>query len=252
MEITPGLFQIDHQSKLPLYEQIEVNLRQLILSGEIEPGEGIPPENDLATIYGVSRLTVRRALDELVRQKLLVKRQGIGTFVNRSSVTSIAPSKLSFTQQVLAVGKQPSSQLIDQHVTKATPEIADALEIPEGEPVTCISRIRLASGLPILFETVYFSLKRFPGFENVEGLDQMSIYEYLVRQYNTRVSRIEQTLHPVLLTPTEAKYLHLPSNSPSIQSESVAYTSDDVPIEYSTSVANGDNCTFYFTFHKEE
>ena len=99
------LFRIDRESKLPLYEKIVINLRELIQSGALKPGEAIPPELSLVEYYGVSRLTIRKAIEELERSKLLIRRQGIGTFVNDPIVTSIAPGKLSFTDQVLSVGQ---------------------------------------------------------------------------------------------------------------------------------------------------
>ena len=84
------------------------------MSNQLQPGDTVPPEWELAELYGVSRLTVRRALDDLVRQDWLNRRQGVGTFVSRPAVTAISPSQLSFTQEMLAIGRRPSSRLLEK------------------------------------------------------------------------------------------------------------------------------------------
>ena len=246
------LFRIDRESKLPLYEKIVINLRELIQSGMLKPGEAIPPELSLVEYYGVSRLTIRKAIDELERSKLLIRRQGIGTFVNDPVITSIAPSKLSFTDQVLSVGQKPSSKLISREIVEASQKIAQKLHLNENEPVVCIIRLRLADGVPILLETASYSQRLFPSLEFIEDFKDLSIYEFLSKEHGKKVTLIEQTLSPVLLSEEEAGYLSAAPGSASIHSESVAFSSDGQPIEYSFSVANGENCEFYFTFNKGE
>src|SRR5512139_2432558 len=103
------LFKIDLKGRLPLYDQIERNLRDLIVNGHLKPGQAMPGEWELVELYGVSRLTVRRAVDELVRQNWLERKHGVGTFVRQPAMASIAASKLSFTQQMKAIGRRPGS-----------------------------------------------------------------------------------------------------------------------------------------------
>lgn len=252
MSVPNELFKVDRQSKLPLYDQIERNLRELIASGKLKTGEMIPPEWELAELYGVSRLTVRKALDELVQRHWLSKRHGVGTFVTKPSVTSIAPSKLSFTDQMIAIGRKPSSQLIKSGVETGRPEVASALLLSQRDPIFYLSRVRLADDIPILLETAYLSLERFPDLASAEGLGEGSLYKYLSETYKVRVARIEQTLKPVLLNEEQASHLQTKPGTPSIRSEIIAYTSGGEPVEYSISVSNGDHSEFYFTFEKED
>src|SRR5512136_142393 len=126
-------FKIDRLEKLPLYELIERNLRDLILSNQLQPGDTVPPEWELAELYGVSRLTVRRALDDLVRQDWLNRRQGVGTFVSRPLVTAITPSQLSFTQEMLAIGRRPTSRLVERRLVPASASVAQKLSLTEGD-----------------------------------------------------------------------------------------------------------------------
>ncbi len=98
MTTDKDIFKIDHQSRLPLYDQIERNLRDLIINGKLNPGEMVPSEWELVELYSVSRLTVRKALDELVHQNWLERKHGVGTFVRQPTTASISASKLSFTE----------------------------------------------------------------------------------------------------------------------------------------------------------
>src|SRR5512138_350794 len=162
MDTRRELYKIDAASKLPLYDQIERNLRDLIINGQLQPGQMVPSEWDLSDLYGVSRLTVRRALDELVRQNWLERKHGVGTFVRQPAIASISDSKLSFTEQMHAIGRRPSSRIVEKRVVAATTKIARALRIQEGASLFEIIRVRLADDIPILLETSCLSLERFP------------------------------------------------------------------------------------------
>jgi GntR family transcriptional regulator len=252
MSVDKELFQVDRQSKLPLYIQIEHNLRELIVSDKLKVGQSVPSEWELSVLYGVSRLTVRKALDELVRQHWLKKRQGVGTFVSKPSVATIAPSKLSFTDQMVAIGRVPSNRLVRSGVEPVSPEITGRLLLPAEARVFCLTRIRLADNIPILLEAAYLSLDRFPELETAEGLADRSLYSYLYQTYSINIAHIEQTLKPVLLTSEQAGLLQTSPGTPSIRSEIVAYSSAGAPVEYSWSVSNGDQSEFYFSFKKED
>jgi len=245
------IFKVDRQSKLPLYDQIERNLRCLIIDGSLKPGETVPSEWDLADKYGVSRMTVRHALDELVRQNWLSKRQGVGTFVTKPTVASIAQSKMSFTQQMLAIGRQPSSHLIRNQVAQASPEIARYLLLKEGDPVIELTRVRLADDIPILYETSYLSGQNFPDLLSIAGLVEGSLYGYLSKHFGVNITRMDQTLKPVLLTEEQAHHLGAQAGSPSIQSDIIAFSSQGETVEYSWSVSNGEKSEFYFSFSRD-
>lgn len=245
-------FKIDPHSKLPLYDQIERNLRDLIINGKLKPGEIVPSEWELVELYGVSRLTVRRALDELVRQNWLERKHGVGTFVRQPVTASISASKLSFTEQMRSIGRDPSSRMISQRITPATAKIARFLRIQEGQPIIEITRVRLADEEPILLETSCLSLERFPTLQNYSWSENESLYYILSEEYNVNVTGLDHTLKPVLLTETEAHYLQAKAGTPAILSEIVAFTKNGTPVEYVWSVSNGDKSEFYFHFQRIE
>ena len=246
------LFKINRHKKTPLYDLIEQNLRELILRGQLNIGETIPSEWELADLYGVSRLTVRNALDNLTRQGWLIRRHGVGTFVAHPTVTEISPNKLSFTEQMSTIGREPSSRLISLSVVMADAELANKLKLEQGEQLVEIVRVRLADGKPILLETSYLSQKRFPGLENAIELTSSSLYEWLITHYQTSVTVMDQTLEPVLLSEDQAQHLETQPGTPAMLSKVLAYTNETEPIEYSWSVTRGDQCRFYFSFRRSE
>jgi GntR family transcriptional regulator len=247
-----NLFKIDLNSKLPLYDQIERNLRDLIINGHLKPGEAMPGEWDLAKLYGVSRLTVRRALDELVRQNWLEKKHGVGTFVRQPTMATIAAGKLSFTEQMRAIGRKPESRFINLNRTAATDKIARALQIHEGDPIIEIVRVRLADQIPILLETACLSAARFPKLLNHDWGQNESLYQVLSKEYKVNVTALDHTIKPVTLTATEARYLNAKAGIPALLSEIIAYTPEGTPVEYTWSVSNGDKSEFYFRFQRVE
>jgi len=246
------LFKIDLQSKLPLYDQIERNLRDLIVNGHLKPGQVMPGEWDLVELYGVSRLTVRRAVDELVRQNWLERKHGVGTFVRQPVTASIAASKLSFTEQMRAIGRKPASKLITQRIASATGKIARALHIHEGDPIIEITRVRYADDVPILLETACLSTARFPTLAEHDWSQDKSLYGVLSEDYLVSIAAMDHTIKPVLLTETEARYLKAKAGMPALLSEIVAYSRDGEPVEYSWSFSNGDKSEFYFHFQRVE
>jgi len=245
-------FCIDRQEKLPLYEQIERNLRELILNGRLQPGETVPPEWELARIYGVSRLTVRRALDDLARQDWLFRRHGVGTFVSRPPVAVITPSQLSFSQEMSAIGRRPSSRLLSCRVIPADPTAAHRLLLAEGDPLVEITRLRLADGVPVLLETAYLSSLRFPGLQDSPTLETGSLYDCLSTQYGVVIARVDNSLKAILLDHEKARLLGAEPGSPSIFSECLAYTVEGEIVEYSFSVAHNVHSQFYFSFRRGE
>src|SRR5512136_2535296 len=183
MNFQKEIFRIDPQSKLPLYDKIERNLRDLIINGKVKPGESLPSEWELVDLYGVSRLTVRRAVDELVRQNWLERKHGVGTFVCQPVTASISASKLSFTEQMKAIGRNPGSRLINKRITPASSKISRLLHIQEGEPIIEITRVRLADDTPILLETSCLSANRYPELENLPWTNNESLYKILKDAY---------------------------------------------------------------------
>lgn len=245
-------FVIDPHSAAPLYSLIAQNIRDLIAQQKLKPDEALPSEWELSAYYGASRLTVRRALDSLSREGWVRRRHGVGTFVASPKTTQIAPGKLSFTRQMLAIGRSPASQVINVEIIPAAPDVAARLKIRPEAPVVSITRLRLADGDPIMLETAMLPAERFPGLEKTDTWTRGSLYETLETQYGTKVTLMDQTLEPILLDEKDALLLRAHPNSPAIYSEVVSYAEDGSPIEYSSSVTPGERSKFFFSFQRTE
>jgi GntR family transcriptional regulator len=245
-------FQIDRQEKVPLYHQIGENIRALIGDQTLQSGDAVPSEWDLSELYGVSRLTVRRALDELVHEGLLRRRHGVGTFVADRDVTRITPSKLGFTHKMRQMGLAPSSHVVSINVIPAPPIVATHLGIGEGAPVVELVRVRLADEEAIMLETAYLSQARFPDLSADSFTSSSSLYEFLHTRYQVAIAAVEQTLEPTRLRAVEAVLLKSEPESPAILNEVVAFAADNSVIEYSRSVTRGNKCKFYFRFREED
>lgn len=138
--------EIDKSSPVPIYHQIEEALREIILSGNLEPNERLPSGNELSDRYGISPMTVRQAMSGLVRDGLIYRKRGRGTFVAPRKMEHPLLRMTSFTEDMRARGLDPGSRLLRLEKIPAPQEVAEALGIEAGEPVTRVKRLRLADG----------------------------------------------------------------------------------------------------------
>ena len=246
------LFTVDKSSRLPLYDLIEQNFRSLISSGQLEVGFLVPSELELCEYYQVSRMTIRKAMDELAKQGWIIRRQGVGTFVQNPKITQIQPSSLSFTKQMALIGRTPSSKLISLHVVEASTEIARKLMIAPRQPVYEIIRIRMADEEPILLETAYLLQECFPDLPNKGNLEKESLYKILADHYAVHIATMDQFLEPIDISQKDADLLGVQPGSASIFSEVISFDGENHPIEYAWSISSGNKAKFYFTFHKRD
>lgn len=245
--ILNSLLSINRQSKTPLYHQIVENIRSLIQSGQLEAGEMIPSEWDLSEIYGVSRLTVRRAIDDLVRDGLLIRKHGVGTFVAHTSVAQIYPSELSFTRNMEQIGRTPGSRVVSLETVPAALEIAQRLGVEAGDPVFELVRLRLADGLPLILETAYLSAVRFPNLAEAD-LTDASLYNFLSTNHQVDITALDHVMDPTILTDREAALLEVEPGEPAILSEMIGLTADGTPVEYTWSLTCRGRGRFHFHF----
>jgi len=251
MENWKTLLKIDSRVKIPLYHQIVQNITELIEEDKLAQGTMLPSEWELTNLYSVSRLTVRQALKDLERNGLVTRRHGIGTFVSTPPTTQLTPSKMGFSQKMLQIGKKPSSKTLSLNRIPAPREVANMLQISEKAPVIELVRVRYADEEPIMIETAYLPADRFPDLI-LENLTDSSLYQFLNERYSISIVAVDQTLQPVLVKPRQAPLLDVEAGSPAIMTKVIAYSRNNVPVEYSWSITGGDKCKFYFHFREEE
>jgi GntR family transcriptional regulator len=226
-------------SRLPLYRQIEGELRDRIRAGTLRPGAQIAPEPELMAEYGVSRATVRQALAGLVTEGLLEIRRGLGTYVTAPRFEHTIGGFYSFSREIERHGLTPGTKVLELRREPAAEPVANALGLPAGTEVVALRRLRLAGPEPLVVETSHLPAARFPGLETVD-FSQVRLYDTLMNGYGCRPTRARETFEPVLLTADEAALLDQRHGEPALRVERIAFDQDDLPIEFCRSTVRGD------------
>lgn len=236
--------RVSRQSKSPLYEQIYQLLRNKIFDGQLRPGDLLPSEAELVEQYQVSRATVRQALDELVSDGLIQRKQGRGTFVSPPKVEQGLVRIVSFTEDMRRRGLEPGTKLRSAGLIPATDILARHLEIPVDEPLAKIERLRLADGEPVSIEISYLVHRYCPGILEQDYTSQ-SLRKMLEDQYGVRISSARQSIRAISATNDMAKALSVENNVALLYIERISYTEYDVPIEYLRLFHRGDRYTLH-------
>ena len=224
---------------VPLYRQIEADVRARIRNGSLRPGAQIATEPELMGEYGVSRATVRQALAGLLAEGLLEIRRGLGTYVTAPRFEHTIGGFYSFSREIERHGLQPGTRVLELRKEPAADVVADALGLPLGTVVVALRRLRLAGPDPLVVETSHLPAARFTGLERVD-FSQVRLYDTLMNGYGCRPTRARETFEPVLLTADEATLLDQRRGEPALRVERIAFDQDDVPIEFCRSTVRGD------------
>jgi len=224
----------------PLHAQIAGVIEDAIAAGKLAPGDRLPPERELATWFGVNRITLRQALAELERRVLIRRRTGRrgGTFVAEPTVERDLSAFAGFSEQARRHGLVASAVLLHAIETEARPEAALALDLPAGAPVYEVARLRLANGLPFVLEESTFPGKRFAGMLG-EPLDG-SLYDLLADRFEARPRRAMESLQPVRADARTASLLEVPRGTPLLMVERTAFDTAGVPVEFARDLFRGD------------
>jgi GntR family transcriptional regulator len=215
----------------PLYQQIKALILGSLQAGEWKPGEGIPSENDLATRFKVSQGTVRKAIDELANENLLVRRQGKGTFVATHHEDRV---HFRFLRLVPDNGEPhyPKSKILDCKRLRAPAEIARLLDLKSGDAVIQIERILYFSQEATVYEEIWLPGTTFKGL-SVERLADWRgpMYALFETEFGTHMVRATERLRAVAADELSAKHLGVEQNTPLLAVERVSYTYGERPVE---------------------
>lgn len=236
--LAKSLRPLNPKSSVPLYQQLERALREAIDQRVLSPDDALPAERDLAQDLAVSRITVRKALDGLVNEGLLVRRRGAGSFVSARIEKNFA-KLTSFSEDMRARGRSPTSVSLKQSEGTVTPEEALTMRLSPGTPVFRIHRIRYADDAPMAIEYCTIEASALRSLKMVDT----SLYEAL-EQTGHRPVRALQRLRAVLLTAEQAKLLKSREGEAGLMVERVGFLSDGRAIEFSQSYYRGDTYDF--------
>ncbi len=234
---------LKRKSVKPLYHQIYDHIHQQIQSGKLVPGDQIPAEMDLIKDYKVARITVRRAITELVSEGVLDRHAGKGTFVSKPKIDRAIVNVTSFSSRMEAIGLHASAKLLSKEIISAPVKIAEELQIPVGSSLLFLNRLRLSDGDPLVLERVYLSLVRFPGLDAMD-LENSSLYNLLCEKFNVKPTKSKKTLELVTANPEESRLLYSSVTHPTLFLLRATVYGDDFPIEFAKILLKGDRFRF--------
>ena len=232
---TPGA---DTGGQLPLYKEVKRLLTKSLAEGEWQPGVALPSETRLGERYRVSIGTVRKAIDELVAERILLRHQGRGTFVAGHDARR---TLFHFFHIVPAGGgkEQPETELLSFERAKADAGGAARLNIAQGAPVFRIRNLLRLAGSPVVLDEITLPTKRFPGLsEKVFRERDSTIYQLYQERYGINVVRSAERLSAALADRPSAKLLGIPAGSPLLRIKRIALTYHNLPVELRTSLVN--------------
>ena len=203
---------LDTTSATPLFQQLAEELRQAMRTGEYPPGSQLPTEHQLCDRYGVSRVTVRKALEELSQRGAVIRRPGKGTFVANKKFQRDLTSVLSFTEMCRHMGYSPGAKTVKISLEPPDEDAFRELALKKGEQMLVVERLRLADGVPVLLETTRFPEKFFFLFHC--DLNNASLYQIVKEQTGVVFTHSVKTLEIVFATYQEARYLDVPKGYP--------------------------------------
>jgi GntR family transcriptional regulator len=236
--------RLDQMSGIPLYVQIREKLRSEL--GQMEPGEPIPAEMELEKKFRVSRITVRRAVEDLVAEGLLVRQQGRGTFVQRPKFTHELGLITSWTDQLRRLGFSPKTSHRKIQLEVPLAHVAEALCLAGQEQVIRIQRVRHANREPISYMINYLPARLLPGFLERKFTEE-SLYEVLQQEYGLVPAIAVDTVGTRPASEEEVEALRIDRHAPVLNVRRISYLADGSPLELAIVASRGDRYQYQAT-----
>ena len=232
---------VAHESLL--YSRVETVLASEIAEGDLKVGDQLPTEDSLIARFGVSRITVRRAIQNLVSRGLVEIRRGKGTFVAAPKITQDLRELSGFVEDMHALGRKPTARVIGREIVTADATVASQLALTRGQRVVRIRRVRLADGVPLSFDETYLPLEIGKKIIT-EDLKIEPIFSLLERRYNVPLIEAEYKLDAVAAEREVAAALKVKQRSPIFRIERTSYSTGSRPVDYEKLHYRGDLVQF--------
>ncbi|MBC6302953.1 GntR family transcriptional regulator [Listeria immobilis] len=233
---------IDKQSGIPIYIQIQSEIKKKMEDGIWSVGTSIPAERQLAEMFHVSRMTVRQAIQGLVDDNILQRRIGAGTFIAEKKLTERLEAVTSFTNLMLQEGKVPSTRIVSYGIRPASTQEQEALQLPEDSNVMKIERIRYGDRVPILYEVAAIPEKIASLLTKEDIMD--SLYKAIELKLGQPIGEAEQIMEASLVSEKIAPYLDVKLGSPVMKLRQITMLEDGQPFEFTRSQYVGSRFQF--------
>lgn len=230
---------VDRSSALPMYVQIAASLRSAIQSGTLPPGSLLPSEKQLCDTFGVSRMTLRQAYDLLDREELVRSQRGRGTQVLPPRMRKEQQQMRSFTEEIRSRGGTPRSKIVRFEAVDPSPASRQSLQLPNGQRVHRIERIRYNGTTPLAIERVEIPCFLCPELAKFDLLGH-SLYEILEREFKLRLDHCIETISASIPNREERELLELPKGVAILRIERKTLTVNETPAELAVTTYRGD------------
>src|ERR1700742_256155 len=226
-----------------LYSRVETVLASEITGGDLKVGDQLPTEDSLIARFGVSRITVRRAVQNLVNRGLVEIRRGKGTFVAAPKITQDLKELTGFVEDMHLLGREPTARAIGKEIATANATVARQLALTTGERVVRIRRVRLADGVSLSFDETYLPLEIGKKIIT-NNLKVEPIFSLLERKYDVPLIEAEYKLEAVAAEAEVAAELRVKQGSPIFRIERTSYSTGNRPVDYEKLYYRGDLVRF--------
>ena len=225
----------------PLYEEVKKKITQSLIEGVWSPGEVIPSEIELANTYDVSQGTVRKAIDYLSAESILVRRQGKGTYVTTHNEENIQLRFLRLTSN-FGLKEKLDNQLISFSKEKASNKLAKILNINPASIIISITRILTFNEKPLILDVIKIPAQSFRGLTAKMVVEKKgSMYRMYEADFGVRMLRADEKIKAIIANSESTSLLNLKENSPLLSIERISYTYDNKPLEWRLGLCVTDN-----------
>ena len=240
---------LERGSAVPLYVQLEQILHTKITSGEWQPNQRIPSENELNRMYGLSRMTVRGVLTKLVNDGLLLRVPGKGTYVAPTKISAVSPAYRGVREQLEALGYQTTTRLVSIALEPPSSGVREQLRLSEGDQVHAIVRVRSVQGEPISLHRSYVPARLAPGLE-AHDVVREQLCVVLEDRYGLPMRHVREDLEAVAVNTAEARHLGMRRGEPALLLQDLISDGAGVAFEYSSIVFRGDRLRLRFDYDR--
>jgi GntR family transcriptional regulator len=230
---------IDKSSSEPLYSQIQAVIEQQITTGALKPGNRTLSEQEIATKYGVSRVTARKALENLVAKNLLYRQPGKGTFVAEPGMPYGFSTMLSFSRSLSSRGFEVKSEILDQSLIPCSPDLAERLRLATGTELVIIRRLRFVDDVAAAIHTSYFDARIYTPILEFD-LTNESLLQVAERIGKIRMAYSMDSLRAVPISVPDSQILGVTSGAPALELEGIVFDENNIPSRYTKGIYRGD------------
>ncbi len=221
------------------YLRLKESIIASVAEGRYAPHTRLPSQRELGEGHGVSHMTVRRAINELIREGVIYARQGSGLFVAEPKADAELGPMIGFTEDMRLRGMKASSKVLEKRIVAASTVLASVLQLRVGQPLVFLRRLRIADGEPMAVQNTFLPSLTFPGLCD-HDLDNRSLYDILGGAYGVRLTHADSAASAELASDEDAALLHLAPPAALLVTEQLTYADDGRPVEFVRSIYRGD------------